>query len=216
MPSPSEPGLYGLGCATHRERPLAVAINDYLRPFVIGKNPEEIENIWQSAYVSSYFRSGVTLNNALSGIDGALWDICGKRAGMPLYKLLGGKVRAAAPLYAHASARELPALEDQVRKFMAQGYRHVHVQLAVPGFSGYGAANPTSESSLFASSSWKTPSLPKTSIGLRPCASRPPRRSPWENSSSIAMSGSRWWPTAGSISSAFTYPPSEASAWPAK
>jgi mannonate dehydratase len=143
----SEPGLYGIGCATHKERPLAVAsaINDYLKPFVVGKNPESIEDIWQSAYVASYFRSGVTLNNALSGIDGALWDICGKRAGMPVYKLLGGKVRAAAPLYTHTSARELPALEDAVRKAMAAGYRHVRVQLAVPGFSGYGISAPTSE-----------------------------------------------------------------------
>lgn len=146
----SEPGLYGIGCATHRERPLTVAsaVNDYLRPFVIGKNPEDIEDIWQSAYVSSYFRSGVTLNNALSGIDGALWDICAKRAGMPVYKLLGGKVRTAAPLYTHTSARELPDLEDQVRKAMADGYRHVRVQLAVPGFSGYGISNPTSEDTL--------------------------------------------------------------------
>ena len=143
----SEPGLYGVGCATHRERPLAVAtaVNDYLKPFVMGRNPEEIEDIWQSAYVSSYFRQGVTLNNALSGVDGALWDIMGKRAGMPVYKLLGGKIRAAVPLYTHTSARELPDLEDQVRKAMAAGYRHVRVQLAVPGFSGYGVANPTSD-----------------------------------------------------------------------
>lgn len=143
----SEPGLYGIGCATHRERPLAVAaaIEQYLKPFLVGKNCEDIEDIWQSAYVSSYFRSGVTLNNALSGVDGALWDILGKRAGLPVYALLGGKVRAAVPLYAHASAREPSALEDQVRKWMAQGYRHVRVQLAVPGYSGYGASNPTSE-----------------------------------------------------------------------
>ena len=143
----SEPGLYGIGCATHRERPLAVlsAVNDYLKPFLIGKNPEDIEDIWQSAYVSSYFRQGVTLNNAISGVDGALWDILGKRAGMPVYKLLGGKVRAAAPLYTHTSARELPDLEDQVRKAMAAGYRYVRVQLAVPGFSGYGVANPTAD-----------------------------------------------------------------------
>src|SRR5450432_3251557 len=88
----SEPGLYGIGCATHGERPLAVAtaINEYLKPFMVGKNPEDIEDIWQSAYVSSYFRGGVTLNNALSGIDGALWDIQGKRAGMPVYQFLGG------------------------------------------------------------------------------------------------------------------------------
>ena len=141
----SEPGLYGVGCATHRERPLPVAsyIENYLKPFVIGRNCDEIEDIWQSAYVQSYFRSGVTGNNALSGIDGALWDILGKRCGLPLYKLLGGKVRAAVPLYGHASAREFPELEDQVRKWMAQGYRYVRVQLAVPGFSGYGVRNDT-------------------------------------------------------------------------
>ena len=135
-----QPGLYGIGCATHRERPLAVAsaVNDYLKPFLAGRSCDDIEDIWQSAYVSSYFRSGVTLNNALSGVDGALWDILGKRAGLPVYKLLGGKVRAAVPLYGHASARELPALEDAVRKWVAQGYRYVRVQVATPGFSGYG------------------------------------------------------------------------------
>jgi len=137
-----EPGLYGVGCATHRERPLAVAaaIEQYLKPFLIGRNCDEIEDIWQSAYVSSYFRSGVTLNNALSGIDGALWDILGKRAGAPVYKLLGGKVRAAVPVYGHASAVDLPALEDQVRQWISRGYRHVRVQLATPGFSGYGVS----------------------------------------------------------------------------
>jgi mannonate dehydratase len=133
-----EPGLYGVGCATHRERPLAVAtaIEQYLKPFVIGRLCDEIEDLWQSAYVSSYFRSGVTLNNALSGVDGALWDILGKRCGVPVYKLLGGKVRTAVPLYSHASARELPALEDQIRKWIAEG----RIQLATPGFSGYGVS----------------------------------------------------------------------------
>jgi mannonate dehydratase len=141
----SEPGLYGVGCATHRERPNAVAayIDNYLKPFVVGRNCDEIEDIWQSAYVASYFRSGVTGNNALSGIDGALWDILGKRCGVPLYKLFGGKVRAAVPLYCHASAREFSDLEDQVRKWMAQGYRYVRVHLAVPGYAGYGVRAET-------------------------------------------------------------------------
>jgi mannonate dehydratase len=62
---------------------------------------------------------------------------------MPVYKFLGGKVRAAVPLYTHASAKELPELEDQVRKYMADGYRYVRVQLAVPGFSGYGVSVET-------------------------------------------------------------------------
>jgi mannonate dehydratase len=123
---------------------VATAIEQYLKPFVIGRNPEDIEDIWQSAYVSSYFRSGVTLNNALSGIDGALWDILGKRANLPVYQFMGGKVRAAAPLYAHASAKELPELEDQVRRYMSEGYRYVRVQLSVPGFATYGASSAMS------------------------------------------------------------------------
>ena len=143
----SEPGLYGVGCATHGERPLAVAaaIDQHVKPLLIGKECDRIEDVWQTSYVASYFRSGVTLNNALSGIDGALWDILGKQSGLPVYKLLGGKVREAVPLYAHASATELAALEDQVRKWQAEGYRHVRVQLAVPGFATYGAAGETSK-----------------------------------------------------------------------
>ena len=140
----SEPGLYGVGCATHRERPLAVAavVDQYLKPWLIGRDCAEIEDIWQAAYVASYFRSGPTLNNALSGVDGALWDILGKRTGVPVYQLLGGKVRAAVPLYAHSSALELAALVESVKKWMEQGYRHVRVQLATPGFAGYGVSEP--------------------------------------------------------------------------
>jgi mannonate dehydratase len=143
----NEPGLYGLGCATHRERPLAVAnlLETYAKPFVMGRRVDEIEDIWQSSYLQPYFRSGVAGNNALSGVDGALWDIMGKRAGMPVYNFLGGKVRAAVPLYAHAAAREMPDLIEQVQKWREQGYRHVRVQLAVPGYSGYGVAAPTSQ-----------------------------------------------------------------------
>src|SRR5262249_35440961 len=115
------------------------------RPLLIGKECDRIEDIWQTSYVASYFRSGVTLNNALSGIDGALWDILGKQCGVPVYKLLGGKVHEAVPLYAHASATGLAALEDQVRRGRADGYRHVRVQLSVPGYATYGAAGETSK-----------------------------------------------------------------------
>jgi mannonate dehydratase len=143
----SEPGLYGVGCATHQERPYAVAaaIDQHIGPYVTGRNCDEIEDIWQSVYVASYFRQGVTLNNALSGIDGALWDILGKRLGVPVYQLLGGKARAAVPLYAHASGRDPNQVEERVREWMEKGYRHVRVQVAAPGYSGYGASGETSE-----------------------------------------------------------------------
>ena len=137
----SEPGLYGLGCATFTQRPLAVvtAVEEYLKPFLIGKDPDQIEDLWQSAFVSSYWRSGPVLNNALSGMDQALWDIKGKRAGMPLYQLFGGKVRKAAALYAHASGQDIPEVGDNVQKYVEQGYRYVRAQVAVPGMSTYGS-----------------------------------------------------------------------------
>jgi mannonate dehydratase len=105
----TEPGLYGLGCATFTQRALVVetAIEKYLKPFLIGRNVDEIEDIWQSSYMSSYWRNGPVLFNAMSGVDIALWDIKGKRAGMPVYQLLGGKVRMGADCYFHACGERL-------------------------------------------------------------------------------------------------------------
>ncbi len=132
----SEPGLYGLGCATFNQRPLAVvtAVEEYLDPFARGRDVDDIEDLWQNAYTSSYWRNGPVLNNALSGLDMALWDIKGKRANMPVYQLLGGKCRFAVDCYAHSSGRDDKELEDSVRKNIEQGFRHVRIQLG-----GYGS-----------------------------------------------------------------------------
>lgn len=134
----SEPGLYGLGCATFTQRYLTVAnaVEHYLKPFLIGKDPQRIEDIWQTAMVSSYWRNGPVLNNALSGVDMALWDIKGKRAGMPLYELLGGKCREAAAVYRHADGRDEREVEENARSFMEQGVRYVRCQLG--GYGGRG------------------------------------------------------------------------------
>lgn len=139
----SEPGLYGLGCATFTQRPrvVATAVDEYLKPFLVGKDPTQIEDVWQSAWLSSYWRNGPVLNNALSGVDMALWDILGKRAGLPLYQLLGGKCRKAVDTYRHASGGSLAEVEDRVRRFQEEGYRHIRVQIGVPGQATYGAGS---------------------------------------------------------------------------
>ena len=90
--------------------------------------------------VSSYWRSGPVLNNAISGLDMALWDIKGKLAGMPVYDLLGGRCRVAAPAYVHASGRDAQEVEDDARRLMAEGFRHIRCQVAVPGASTYGVS----------------------------------------------------------------------------
>jgi len=131
----SEPGLYGLGCATFTQRFHAVhtAIEKHLKPFVLGRKVSRIEEIFRMAAVHSYWRNGPVLNNAISGIDIALWDIKGKQAGMPVYQLLGGKCREAAAVYVHADGKNPQEVEENVRQFMEQGYRYIRVQMG-----GYG------------------------------------------------------------------------------
>lgn len=137
-----QPGLYGVGCATFRQRAhaVAVAIDKYLDDFCRGRDVNNIEDIWQTAYVSSYWRNGPVLNNALSGLDQALWDIKGKIAGLPVYQLLGGKCRFAVDTYTHASGRTPEEALEDVQKYMEQGFRHVRIQLG-----GYGATHLTEE-----------------------------------------------------------------------
>jgi mannonate dehydratase len=173
----SEPGLYGLGCATFTQRAKAVvtAADEFLRPFLIGKDPDHIEDIWQSCYMSSYWRNGPVLNNALSGVDEALWDIKGKRANMPVYQLLGGKCRFAVDLYAHASGRDFQDLTDNVKRWMDQGYRHVRVQCAVPGLSTYGAGGRRG-----------APEPPAADSGPLPPVGRP-QRGVWEPGPYVRM-----------------------------
>jgi len=137
----NQPGLYGLGCATftQRARVVATAVDKFLKPFLIGKDPTQIEDIWQSSFVSSYWRNGPVLGNAISGVDIALWDILGKRANLPLFQILGGRARRAVDTYRHASGSNFKEVEDSVRSFMEQGYRHVRAQVAVSGLSTYGS-----------------------------------------------------------------------------
>lgn len=137
----TEPGLYGLGCATFTQRAAVVvtAINSYLSEFAVGKDVDNIEDMWNSFYVSSYWRNGPVLNNVISGLDQALWDIKGKRANMPVYQLLGGKSRFAVDCYEHANGNSPEAVATDVQKYMEMGFRHVRIQQG--GYGGTANSN---------------------------------------------------------------------------
>jgi mannonate dehydratase len=134
-------GLYGYGCGTFTQRAELVnaAVERYLKPFLIGKPADRIDDLWQAMYNSSYWRNGPVLNNAISGVDQALWDIKGRQAGLPVYQLAGGKHREAADCYGHAAGRDIAEAIDNARSWMARGFRHVRIQVGVPGMAGYGA-----------------------------------------------------------------------------
>ena len=135
-------GLYGYGCGTFTQRADLVnaAVERYLKPFLIGHPTDRIDDIWQACYNSSYWRNGPVLNNAISGVDQALWDIKGRQAGMPVYQLVGGKCREAADCYTHAAGADTAQCIEQARKFMSQGFRNVRVQVGAPGMASYGSS----------------------------------------------------------------------------
>ena len=136
----SEPGLYGLGCATFAYRHLTVQhlVETYFAPLLIGRDVECIEDTWQLLHQNGYWRNGPIENNAISGIDMALWDIKGKMANMPLYQLFGGKVREGVPVYRHADGRDLSELCENIQRFQEMGIQTIRCQCGGYGGESYG------------------------------------------------------------------------------
>jgi len=131
-------GATGLGDATLNGRELAVAayLRDHVVPLLIGKDPARIEDIWQYLYKGAYWRRGPVTMTAVAAVDTALWDIKGKAAGLPVYQLLGGRSRDGVLVYSHASGADVPALLDDVERFLELGYKAVRAQAAVPDVGG--------------------------------------------------------------------------------
>lgn len=139
--STDQAGLHGYGCATAtypggRAKLVAAAVDDYLKPLLVGRTTDRIEQIWQICYLSSYYKNDTVLNSAIGGVCDALWDIKGRQAGMPVYQLAGGKCREAADIYLHAglgSQDQDPGKQfvENAMKLTEKGCRNVLVAMFI-------------------------------------------------------------------------------------
>lgn len=137
----TDEGVYGLGDATLNGRELAVEsyLTEHVIPCLVGRNPFDIEDIWQYLYRGAYWRRGPVTMTAIAAVDVALWDIKGKALGTPVYNLLGGKSRSGVMVYAHANGRDIEETADSVAHCVEQGYLAVRAQSGIPGLeTSYG------------------------------------------------------------------------------
>lgn len=127
-----QPGLHGYGEATlSRAKLVRSAVVDYMKPLLLGREVDRIEDIWQTAYLSSYYKNDHAQNCAISGVTDALWDIKGRMAGMAVYDLVGGKIRDGAEVYMHVGVGGLDPVQtiERARQYMALGVRNLQVDI---------------------------------------------------------------------------------------
>jgi galactonate dehydratase len=96
-----------------------------LRERFIGADADNIEDIWQVAYRGGFYRGGPVLMSALSGLDQALWDLKGRRLGVPVWQLLGGRVRDRVPVYAWIGGDRPDEVVEAAQARLAQGFKAV-------------------------------------------------------------------------------------------
>ncbi|MDP9394789.1 MAG: galactonate dehydratase [Actinomycetota bacterium] len=131
----AEDGLYGIGEVGFRTRQQAVrGALEHLAPILVGEDATRIEHLWQVMTRSGFYPGDRVLNSAVAAIDIALWDLQGKALGVPVYRLLGGRVRDWVPCYAHVPGEDGPVGDfvDACRELLAQGWRHLRFAVPTP------------------------------------------------------------------------------------
>ncbi len=128
-------GITGLGegSITGQQLSVEARIRDF-ESMLIGRDPTDIEFLWQAMYRWPRAHGGAVANSAISAIDIALWDIMGKLLDVPIYKLLGGAARRKVRLYAHAYAKNPELMKESVARLLEEGFTAVRSGLAFTSF----------------------------------------------------------------------------------
>ena len=121
----TDDGFVGLGNAAVAPQATKQVIDLYLKPLLLGQDPWDIERLWQHMYrrTMAFGRKGIGMV-AISALDIALWDVLGKSAKQPVFRLLGGRTKTRIPIYAsRLYATELGKLAEEAKRYKDQGYR---------------------------------------------------------------------------------------------
>ena len=133
----TDEGLVGLGEPIVEGRALTVATAvSELEPYLVGKDPTRIVHHWQAMYKHAFYRGGPILTSALSGIDHALWDIAGKAAGLPIYKMLGGPTRDRIKVYAHVRGATADEAAAHATELVAKGFKALKTGVSTASLVG--------------------------------------------------------------------------------
>ena len=132
----TDQGIYGIGEAYScgPDEATVKVIEDY-KTWLVGQDPRNIQYLWDLMYNFTRFPGGSVVNSALSGIEHALWDISGKAVGLPVYMLLGGKVRDRIRVYQSAGGNE-PQQVAEAAKRLVEKYGYTAVKMS-PHIGGY-------------------------------------------------------------------------------
>lgn len=136
---------WGEAIIPKRARAVQGAIEDLAQNLVLGSDPDRIEDLILRMRGGGFFRRGPILATAMAGIEQALWDMKGKRYGLPIWQFLGGRVRESVQAYAGIGGDTVPSLLADARARMAEGFRAIK---AAPRKSFHYLEFP-SESNLF-------------------------------------------------------------------
>ena len=145
----TDEGLYGIGDATvnGREKAVVAYLEEHVIPCLIGRDPMQIEDIWQYLYKGAYWRRGPITMAAISGIDIALWDIKAKAANMPLYQLLGGSSRDRIMIYQHVGGLDINEVVEGVVRLKEKGLVAIRAQVSIPGLPPIYGTGPSTDQS---------------------------------------------------------------------